>query len=131
MQFVITVIEGQQVLWSVLLSLSLQGLGMSEPELSPSQEKGVSRLQGVYFLGAVKRLLLYKVVAVTSHQIGALKQCQNFTPLPFHRLGGRSFINSFNKLLHAGYRSAADILIKHSPLLSNALLFCRRDKESM
>lgn len=46
------------------------GMGMSEPELSPFQE--LSLLQGVYFLGVVKTLLLYQTVAVTSSQIGAL-----------------------------------------------------------
>lgn len=121
----ITVIEGNQALWSVLLSVPLQGLGMSEPELSPFQE--LYLLQGVYFLGVVKILLLYNVVAVTSPQTGALKQCQNFSLLPFHHLGGRSFINSFNKLLDARYHAAADIAHTQS-LLSSGLLVCRRDK---
>lgn len=31
----ITIIEGNKVLWSVLLSIPLQGLGMSEPKLFP------------------------------------------------------------------------------------------------
>lgn len=95
----ITITEGNQALWSVLLSTPLQGLGMSKPELSPFLELGL--LQRVYFLEAVKILLLGEVVAITSPQIGTLEQCPNFPSSSFHYFCGCPFINSFNKLLDA------------------------------
>lgn len=105
----ITITEGNQA----LRSTPLQGLGMSKPEVSPFLELGL--LQRVYFLEAVKILLLGKVIAITSPQIGALEQCPNFPSSSFHYFCGCPFVNSFNKLLDARYNPAADMLMKYSP----------------
>lgn len=97
------------------------GMGMSEPELSPFQE--LSLLEGVYFSGVVKTLLLYQTVAITSSQIGALSAPNSPLFLSTTLVDIHLLIQSVNYLLDARYHTATEILIKPSPCCQMAYCF--------
>lgn len=99
----------------MLLSVPVLGLGLSAPELSPLRSSICFKESTSWDLW--KYYSRYNVEVVTSPPPPSepWNIVRTSPPLPFHHRGGRSFINSFNKLLDARYHTAAAMLIILSP----------------